>query len=296
MEKIIEIKNTLDFYVCANSLKNKLMDKKNNYSVADHLFGSMILATAIDSEFKETDDLSKTYRMLFLSEFSKLFPDYDYSSLKLGINYFDEVEDVRDRSNFYTKLVNKYKKLDKLLTKLIKENDYPEEELIKEGSNIIANVLKKDPFECEEIFKFYYINFRLKDKVRSGWDNRHWNIKTNRKETVSEHVVGAFGLLMGLISEFEYDFDTDKLFKTIIIHETGETIIGDITPFDGITDEEKLEIEHQAMKKALGNLKDNKELLDLLFEFDEAKTKETNLLHKIDKAEADLQSKVYLER
>lgn len=78
MEKLDEIRKSLDFYVKSNELKNKIIDESNNYSVADHLFGSMILATAIDSEFKETNNLSKIYRMLFLAEFSNLYPNYDF--------------------------------------------------------------------------------------------------------------------------------------------------------------------------------------------------------------------------
>ena len=61
MEKLDEIRKVLDFYVRSNELKNKVIDEPNNYSVADHLFGSMILATAIDSEFKETNNLAKIY-------------------------------------------------------------------------------------------------------------------------------------------------------------------------------------------------------------------------------------------
>lgn len=64
MEKLDEIIKTLDFYVRSNELKNKIIDEPNNYSVADHLLGSMILATVIDSEFKETNNLSKIYLIL----------------------------------------------------------------------------------------------------------------------------------------------------------------------------------------------------------------------------------------
>lgn len=53
MEKLDEIRKTLNFYVRSNELKNKIIDESNNYSVADHLFGSMILATAIDSGREE---------------------------------------------------------------------------------------------------------------------------------------------------------------------------------------------------------------------------------------------------
>lgn len=39
--------------------------------------------------------------------------------------------------------------------------------------------------------------------------------------------------------------------KMLCIHEVAETLIGNITPFDGITPEKKKEIEQQAMFDAL---------------------------------------------
>ncbi len=316
MEKLDEIKKSLNFYVCSNELKNKIIDEPNNYSVADHLFGSMILATAIDSEFKEANNLSKIYRMLLLSEFkeannlSKIYrmsllsefsisyPNYDFENLKLGKQYTKEILESRDMNTENGKLVFKYKMLDLLLTKLIreKESNITPSELIKEGSTIISSLCGKQPYECEEIFKFYYLNFRLKNKVRTGWDSKHWNVKSDRIETISEHVVGTIGLAMVLNSEFEYNFDTDKELKMLVIHETGETLIGDITPFDGITPEKKKEIEHQAMRDALGNLKEKDSLLNLLFEFDEQETPEAKCSHYCDKIEADLQAKIYQDK
>ena len=316
MEKLDEIRKTLNFYVCSNELKNKIIDEPNNYSVADHLFGSMILATAIDSEFKEANNLSKIYRMLLLSEFkeannlSKIYrmsllsefsisyPNYDFKNLKLGKQYTKEILESRDMNTENGKLVFKYKMLDLLLTKLIreKESNITPSELIKEGSTIISSLCGKQPYECEEIFKFYYLNFRLKNRVRTGWDSKHWNVKSDRIETISEHVVGTIGLAMVLNSEFEYNFDTDKELKMLVIHETGETLIGDITPFDGITPEKKKEIEHQAMRDALGNLKEKDSLLNLLFEFDEQETPEAKCSHYCDKIEADLQAKIYQDK
>ena len=298
MEKLDEIRKSLNFYVCSNELKNKIIDEPNNYSVADHLFGSMILATAIDSEFKEANNLSKIYRMLLLSEFSISYPNYDFENLKLGKQYTKEILESRDMNTENGKLVFKYKMLDLLLTKLIreKESNITPSELIKEGSTIISSLCGKQPYECEEIFKFYYLNFRLKNKVRTGWDSKHWNVKSDRIETISEHVVGTIGLAMVLNSEFEYNFDTDKELKMLVIHETGETLIGDITPFDGITPEKKKEIEHQAMRDALGNLKEKDSLLNLLFEFDEQETPEAKCSHYCDKIEADLQAKIYQDK
>ena len=298
MEKLDEIIKTLDFYVRSNELKNKIIDEPNNYSVADHLFGSMILATAIDSEFKETNNLSKIYRMLLLTEFSNLYPNYNFENLKLGKQYAKEILEARNMNTETGKLVFKYKMLDFLLTKLIKdkENNISPSELIKEGSTIISSLCSKQPSECEEIFKFYHLNFRLKNKVRTGWDSKHWNIKSNRIETISEHVIGTLSLAIALNSEFEYNFDANKELKMLVIHETGETLIGDITPFDGITPEKKKEIEHQAMRDALGDLKEKESLLALLYEFDEQETPEAKYSHYCDKIEADLQAKIYQDK
>lgn len=298
MKKMNEIIKILNFYVKADELKNKIIDEPNNYSVADHIFGSMILATAIDSEFKETSNVSKIYRMMLLGEFSNLYPNYNFEDLKLGKQYKEEILEAKDMNTENGKLVFKYKMLDFLLTKLIKEkeNNIEASELIKEGSSIIASLCSKMPSECEEIFKFYHLNFRLKNKVRSGWDKKHWNIKSNRIERVSEHVIGTLSLAIALNSEFENNFDTDKELKMLVIHETGETLIGDITPFDGITPEKKKEIEHEAMRDALGDLKEKDILLSLLFEFDEQLTPEAKHAHYCDKDEADLKSKIYQDK
>ena len=298
MEKSDKIQKILEFYVLSCELKNIIVDEGNNYSMADHIFGSIILATAIDSEFNETNNLSKIYRMFILSEFSILHPNYDFENLKLGKQFIQEILEVKSMDTDDSRLVFKYKMLDFLLTKLIKnEADYTTlSELIKKGSYTISLLCAKPTCECVEIFKFYYLNFRLKNIVRTGWDINHWNIKSNRIERISEHVIGTLCLTIVLNSEFEYNLDFDEVLRMLAIHETGETLIGDITPFDGITQEKKKEIEHCAMIDALGNLKKRESLLSLLFDFDEQIKLEAICSHFIDKIEADLQAKLYQDK
>ena len=79
----------------------------------------------------------------------------------------------------------------------------------------------------------------------------------------------------------------------LTIHEIGEVLIGDITPFDKITPEEKEAMEHKAMKDVIGDLVDKDELFNLLLEFDEHSTKESKFAYLCDKMEADIQAKVY---
>lgn len=141
--------------------------------------------------------------------------------------------------------------------------------------------------------RFYLIATQLKYKIRSGWDENHWNISKERIESIAEHVYGACILAISIASEFECGIDLNKVIKMLVIHELGEVIIGDITPFDNISKEEKLQIEHDAIIKVIGDLASKDELIALMFEFDERKTKEAIFAYHCDKLEADIQSKVY---
>ena len=145
----------------------------------------------------------------------------------------------------------------------------------------------------KSIMRFYLLATRLKYKIRSGWDETHWNVSKERLESVDEHVYGTCILALSIDSEFETNLNVDKIIKMLVLHELGEVIIGDITPFDNITPEEKMKREHAAMKDVLGDLVKNEEYFALLLEFDAKKTREAVFAHLCDKLEADIQAKVY---
>ena len=109
----------------------------------------------------------------------------------------------------------------------------------------------------KSIMSFYLLATRLKYKIRSGWDETHWNVSKERLESVAEHIYGTCILALSIDSEFETNLDIDKIIKMLVLHELGEVIIGDITPFDNITPEEKTKREHAAMKDVLGDLVKN---------------------------------------
>lgn len=304
MKKVEEIRKVLTFYTQANKLKTTIIDEINNYSVADHIFGSMMLAIAMDSEFKETDNIGKLLRMMILDDFSRLNPSYNIQdSLKKGKLYKDEIDEARLLQTKEAKLIFKYRMLDFSLTKLISEKGDSLEysDLVNEGIKILNPKNSEEYSKYEEIFKFYYLNFRLKNKIRSAWDSNHWNINTERKERISEHIVGSIALAIAMDSEFDYNeklnfdrnIEIDKIIKLLAIHEVGETLIGDITPFDGITPKQKKEMEHKAMIEVVGNLTDKKRLIEMLFDFDNQFTNESRFAYYCDKIEANLQSKLY---
>ena len=145
----------------------------------------------------------------------------------------------------------------------------------------------------ENALRFYIIATQLKYKLRSGWDDSHWNVSAERRESIAEHVYGACILAIAIDSEFETNVNLEKVIMMLVLHELGEVIIGDITPFDNISRVEKLEKEHEAIRNILDDLQKGEEYYDLLIEFDARETPEAIFAHRCDKLEADLQAKVY---
>lgn len=166
----------------------------------------------------------------------------------------------------------------------------------KQRQNIFKEEKQDEVITDEKInnaMKFYLLATQLKYKIRSGWDQNHWHVKSERIESIAEHVYGTCILAISLESEFPFDIDLEKVIKMLTIHEIGEVLIGDITPFDKTTLEEKVKLEHKAMQDVLSSLAKREELYELLVEFDEKDTNEAKFAYLCDKLEADIQAKVY---
>ena len=147
--------------------------------------------------------------------------------------------------------------------------------------------------KLKSTMRFYLLATQLKYKIRSGWNETHWNISKERIESIAEHVYGTCILALSIDSEFETQLDINKVIKMLVLHELGEVVIGDITPFDNINPEEKMQNEHAAIKEILGDLIKKEEYFALLQEFDERKTKEAIFAYHCDKLDADIQAKIY---
>lgn len=303
MKKIEELKKVLAFYVKANTLKTKIYDEVNNYTVSDCLYGAISLAIAIDSEFKESENVSRVIKMMILDEFSKNNPDYDLSkSLKKGYELQELVNESRIMETKDSKLVFKYRMMDFVLTNLIKtRTNLSQTELIEEGIKCFNPQSEEEYEKYKRIVRYYILNSRLKDKNRSGWDKYHWNVKSDRIERIAEHIVSTILLAIVIESEMDYndeiDFDRninlDYIIKMLSIHEIGESLIGDITPFDGKTPEEKSKIELQAVQDLLRNFQDETELINTFLDFESKFSNEARYSYYCDKLDADLQSKYY---
>lgn len=144
-----------------------------------------------------------------------------------------------------------------------------------------------------DLLEFYLLATQLKNKIRNGW--KVWNIERERVESVAEHIYGTCILAISIDSEFDLEIDIYKAVMMIVLHELEEIKIGDLTPFDKITVEERRRIGKKAVEEVLECLEKKVNYIELIEEFEEMKTKESIFVKMCDKLEADIQSKLYCE-
>lgn len=145
--------------------------------------------------------------------------------------------------------------------------------------------------KAKRIIDFYlYVN-KLKYKIRTGFVEI--GITKERLESVAEHIYGCLMLSIAIDSEYDLNIDMYKVLKMLTIHELDEVLKPDFTLRSGITREEKIKIGTESVNAVAGTLSSRDELISLVNEFNEGKTKEAKFCYLIDKMECDMQAKVY---
>ncbi len=144
------------------------------------------------------------------------------------------------------------------------------------------------------VLRFYLLATSLKNKIRQG--TIYWNVEGPRRESIAEHIYDTCILAISIESEYNLNINLEKVLKMLIIHELEEIIIGDITPFDKITEDKKLEIGRKAVLSILNGLQKEEEYLELTDEFNSRETKEAKFAHLCDKLDFDLQMKLYADK
>lgn len=133
----------------------------------------------------------------------------------------------------------------------------------------------------------YLINIlgKLKELQRTGWINK----EIENAETVAAHSYGV--ALLALLFAPKY-LDKEKCLKLALVHDLQEALVGDITPFDGVSEEEKAQREKAAVKEISQKLH-FAELEDLFTEYENNQTAEARFVKDMDKLDTVLQAKYY---
>ena len=138
----------------------------------------------------------------------------------------------------------------------------------------------------ENIIEFLEQINKLKKLKRKGWVIRC----IPNPESVADHSFRVS--VMALMLAKKFNLDENKCIKLSIIHDLAESIVGDITPYDNISNLDKEKLELEAMKKLTNNL-DNSDIYKIFKEYIEQKTLEAKFVYQIDKIEMLLQAYEY---
>jgi putative hydrolase of HD superfamily len=142
-----------------------------------------------------------------------------------------------------------------------------------------------------DLLDFFQTCGKLKTLERQGW--LRYDIAD--PESVADHSwrLGMLCLVIGSGIEGAAKPDISKMLQMALLHDLAEVEVGDITPRDGVTPEEKLRLEAGAMKKILEKIDDTGELYQIWSEYAAGESREAKLVFALDKLEMALQAKEY---
>jgi putative hydrolase of HD superfamily len=141
------------------------------------------------------------------------------------------------------------------------------------------------------LIEAYFELNHLKQLYRQGW--LRVGLSRERCESVAEHSFGMALLCLFLADSYFPEADTTKVVRMALLHDLGEAYVGDITPHDAVSKEEKLQREREAVERILAKLPRGAEYLALWEEYEHGTSFEARLVRQVDRLEMGLQATIY---
>ena len=120
----------------------------------------------------------------------------------------------------------------------------------------------------------------LKEVARTGWVRAG----VNNPESVAAHSWGMAMLATQLCPE---ELNLQRVLELCILHDVAEVLVGDITPHDDITSEEKHRLESDAIQ-SMGI-----DASEIFNEYEMQLTPESKFVRYLDKLDMALQAEIY---
>lgn len=148
---------------------------------------------------------------------------------------------------------------------------------------IKALLAKKTPLN--NMLAFTQIVRLLKTQPRTGWVDR--GIPVAETESIADHMYRMSIIAMTVPS---HKVDVDKCVKIALVHDIAEALVGDITPFGGVTKEEKHRRELETIQYLVEltmpyNEKFACEMMNLWLDYEDIRCLEARYIKDIDKFE-----------
>lgn len=121
----------------------------------------------------------------------------------------------------------------------------------------------------------------LGDTIRTGM--LLWKIDRERLEDVKNHVFDLLTITRILKEKFPDCLDYDKMYDYILCHDLPEAITGDITKFEGVSDDERRKVTNVAMQYLIDNFGDVLDFKNILANYEMRRDLESKVVHMIDK-------------
>ena len=138
---------------------------------------------------------------------------------------------------------------------------------------------------------FFAIVGKLKTLKRTGWVQNEIPLP----ESVADHMY-RMSMLSFLITDAQVN--RDELIKICLMHDLAEAKVGDITPHDGVSKEEKRRLEETALRQILSDIGQESisdEMLRLWMAYEEGNSHTANVAKQLDKFEMIVQADEYEE-
>lgn len=251
--------NIFEFYLKNNNKK----DKKENeeLSEASKKVLSCILALGYDSEYPQLQiDIEKVIKMI-------MFENTRFNMLSIQEKISELLEELKSNETLESQTANKCLSIELPIDS-------------QEIRNIIEDMYKK------------YLTLAYTPRL-SHHINLNKNYMFDGYENVLEHIYGTLLLALGVQSEYNYCLDYERLYSTLLLHETDEIILGDDPCKLKITHGELPEKNKEAISDVLAKLRKEKEYISQIIDYKRRSdiTMEYALL--INQLEFIMQTKMY---
>lgn len=126
----------------------------------------------------------------------------------------------------------------------------------------------------------------LKEVLRSGWRR----VGLPHPESVASHSWGAAILALSLCPP---SLDRSKVIEIALVHDWAEAQVGDLTPYDHVSPQDKAKREDMAFKQISEPLPNGSLMYARFQEYQANATKEAQFVHALDKLDMALQAAAY---
>ncbi|KAL8651976.1 MAG: hypothetical protein Q9226_004460 [Calogaya cf. arnoldii] len=169
-----------------------------------------------------------------------------------------------------------------------------------EDTIVLTTLPSPPPANPTNPMPFLHIIERLKTTPREGW--RRFSIPSS--ESISDHMYRMSILTMLCPSPLRQKLDIPRCTLLALCHDMAESLVGDITPVDGVKKAEKRRREGETMDyltrellgAATGCEEGGRLLREAWEEYEDSNTLEAKFVHDIDKLELVIQMMEYERR